>query len=60
MIELILVFMSGSPWLTFCLIFIFLCSIDELYKKTIRGLNIRKHGWPPLNCDADGDFRGEE
>jgi len=22
----------------------------------IRGYNIRKHGWPPEHCDADGDF----
>lgn len=22
----------------------------------IRHMNIRKHGWPPEHCDADGDF----
>ena len=27
-----------------------------IYNRTIRHLNIRKHGWPPEHCDADGDF----
>lgn len=25
-----------------------------------RHMNIRKHGYPPIHCDADGDFKGSE
>lgn len=25
-----------------------------------RHWNIRKHGYPPIHCDADGDFKTKE
>jgi hypothetical protein len=25
------------------------------YNRTMRMISIRKHGWPPPHCDADGD-----
>jgi hypothetical protein len=28
-----------------------------LWNRLMRHLSIRKHGWPPPHCDADGDFR---
>lgn len=28
--------------------------------RIIRGFNIRKHGYPPSHCDADGDFKEDE
>lgn len=28
----------------------------RLCNRVIRHLNIRKHGWPPPHCDADGDL----
>jgi len=29
----------------------FLC-----WNRAMRALNVRKHGWPPAHCDADGDL----
>lgn len=29
--------------------------IATLIRHIVRHLNIRKHGWPPPHCDADGD-----
>ncbi len=28
--------------------------------RPLRHWNIRKHGYPPSHCDADGDFKNEE
>lgn len=28
--------------------------------RTLRHWNIRKHGYPPVHCDADGDFKEEK
>jgi len=28
-----------------------------VWNRFMRHLNIRKHGYPPAHCDADGDFR---
>ena len=30
--------------------------IFRCWNRLMRMLNIRKHGWPPPHCDADGDF----
>lgn len=30
--------------------------IFKIYNQTLRHSNIRKHGYPPEHCDADGDF----
>jgi len=53
--------MSESPVLTFFLAVILGCTAyDVLFKlpnRLFRHLNIRKHGWPPDHCDADGDFK---
>jgi len=37
------------------LTFVFRC-----WNRMWRHLNIRKHGYPPAHCDADGDFRNIE
>jgi D-alanyl-lipoteichoic acid acyltransferase DltB (MBOAT superfamily) len=34
--------------------------ILAMYNRTFRHYNIRKHGYPPLHCDADGDFKPKE
>ncbi|MCA9458470.1 MAG: hypothetical protein KC587_17515 [Nitrospira sp.] len=49
-------FMGDHPILTFFLAFMVL----EFLYLFIRHLNIRRHGWPPPHCDADGDFNEEE
>lgn len=54
-------FMSESPYLSFSLA-IFLYGVFRvvffiLPNRILRHMNIRKHGYPPIHCDADGDFR---
>ena len=53
----ILQFMSESPFLIFFLVYIFAEVIFKTTNRIIRGFNIRKHGYPPPHCDADGDFK---
>ncbi len=31
-----------------------------MWNRIWRHLNIRKHGWPPVHCDADGDLKEEK
>lgn len=50
-------FMSGSPWLTFFLLLIGSSAFVQLINRILRHWNIRKHGYPPPHCDADGDFK---
>ena len=54
-------FMSDSPYLSFFLAIIAASAIHTIFAYTInrplRHMNIRKHGWPPEHCDADGDFK---
>lgn len=57
-------FMDSSPWLTFFIAMIIAgCikfSFAMLINRPLRHMNIRKHGWPPNHCDADGDFKPTE
>jgi len=57
-------FMSESPYLTFFLAVIVAEVIIRvavnLPNRILRHWNIRKHGYPPAYCDADGDFRSEK
>lgn len=54
-------FMSSSPYLTFFLAVIggevVVRVLVNLPNRILRHWNIRKHGYPPVHCDADGDFR---
>ena len=54
-------FMSDSPWLAFFLAIIIAGGIKftlaMAINRPLRHMNIRKHGWPPSHCDADGDFK---
>lgn len=34
--------------------------IFAMWKRFLRHLDIKKNGWPPDHCDADGDFIIEE
>lgn len=61
-------FMSESPIVTIILGILALCAIYGVcnliwfsINRFFRTMNIRKQGWPPSHCDADGDFKkGEE
>ena len=42
----------------FFVVFLTVCElICKVWNRLMRMLNIRKVGWPPEHCDADGDFR---
>jgi len=54
-------FAGSSPWLTF---FLFLICGEVVIRicvnlpdRMLRHWNIHKHGYPPMHCDADGDFK---
>lgn len=53
-------FMSSSHWLTFFLAVGVCCIVEILFfrlpNRVMRHANIRKWGYPPAHCDADGDF----
>lgn len=34
--------------------------IQFLINRPLRHMNIRKHGYPPAHCDADGDVKPEK
>lgn len=53
----VLNFMGWHPYLTFFLFALATQFIYSLFSRMFRAMNIRKHGWPPAHCDADGDFR---
>ncbi len=52
---------SRYPGWTLFVIMVVLIGIIRLifrsWNRFMRHLNIRKHGWPPPHCDADGDFK---
>lgn len=54
-------FMSDSPILTFFLAVaigdVVVRVVVNLPNRILRHWNIRKHGYPPAHCDADGDFK---
>jgi len=58
-------FASNNPWLIFWSVFwlslMALAGLNIILRycinRPLRAMNIRKHGWPPAHCDADGDFR---
>ena len=60
-------FMTNSPFLTFFIIVGIGIILDSILtfcfkciNRSLRTINIRKNGWPPEHCDADGDFKPNE
>ncbi len=53
-------FMGAHPVLAVILALILMATIEVLGRylinRPLRHANIRKHGYPPSHCDADGDF----
>ena len=47
----------GSMILLYLVLWIPSRLIFIIVNRTLRHLNIRKHGWPPSHLDADGDWR---
>jgi len=62
MIELIKLALS-SFWTFFGFLILLSCVLEFLFKvwnRFWRHWGIRKHGYPPPHCDADGDFREDD
>lgn len=55
--ENMLLFMTDNPVLTFALAYLIYITVFRCWNRLMRHLNIRKSGWPPSHCDADGEFR---
>lgn len=55
-----LVFRSFWTFIGFVII-LALCLefVLKIWNRSFRHWNIRKHGYPPIHCDADGDFKKE-
>lgn len=52
----------GSFWsfVGCCIIISMLLTfLFRVYNRTLRCITMRKHGYPPAHCDADGDFEPE-
>jgi hypothetical protein len=59
MIEIIK-YIFSSFWVflgVLILISLILTFIANMHNRFWRHFNIRKHGYPPAHCDADGDFK---
>lgn len=41
----------------FSILYILLYCTINAFNRFFRHWNIRKHGYPPSHCDADGDFK---
>lgn len=53
-----IIFRSFWTWLGFTwILYILTHFLGAIINRTLRHRNIRKYGYPPPHCDADGDFR---
>lgn len=61
MIEVLEFMFSGFWTFVGCLIILAACIdlVSFLWNRFWRHWNIRKHGYPPPHCDADGDFKNK-
>jgi hypothetical protein len=53
-------FLLSDFWIWMGFVWILIIILDfifKIYNRTLRAMNIRKHGYPPAHCNADGDFR---
>jgi hypothetical protein len=52
-------FITENPFLSFLTVLVItyipIQSLLVGWARLLRHLNVRKHGWPPSHCDADGD-----
>jgi hypothetical protein len=52
-------FMSDSPFVTLCVVYMVTSTFFRCWNRVLRHLNVRSKGWPPAHLDADGDFKPE-
>jgi hypothetical protein len=48
---------NDSPYITTFVVITLANTISTMWNRFWRHFNIRKHGYPPPHCDADGDFK---
>jgi hypothetical protein len=48
-------FASQHPFTAGLMVLLMIGSVGQISGRIMRMINIFKHGWPPSNCDADGD-----
>jgi hypothetical protein len=53
-------FATESPVLTSFLFLVITQMILAVIQHISQAINIRKHGWPPEHCNADGDLKDNE
>jgi uncharacterized membrane protein YoaT (DUF817 family) len=53
-------FMDAHPFLTFFLACLAAYVVVKVWCRVWRHFDIKRNGWPPQHCDADGDFKGSE
>ena len=57
----LLPFMMDHPFISFFMLIVLCNAIVGItfrpWNRLMRHLNIRRAGWPPPHCDADGDFK---
>ena len=51
---------GNQPFLTVIVVYIVTHGVFLCCNRIVRGMNLRKLGWPPPHCDGDGDFRPEK
>jgi len=52
--------MDSGHLLVFLIFSLILTFIFKCWNRFWRHMNIRKHGYPPKWCDADGDLKKED
>lgn len=48
-------FVSNSPIFCFLVVFVICLTIESVFKSYTKTAVVRKHGYPPADCDAEGD-----
>lgn len=50
----------GCIMIIYLILETFFKTLTLIINRPLRHWNIRKHGYPPPHCDADGDFKQQE
>ncbi len=50
-------FVDTNPTISLVALFLIMAFFFKGWNRLMRMLNIRKNGWPPAHCNADGDFK---
>jgi hypothetical protein len=57
----LLPFMMEHPFISFFMLYTVCEATRQIIchplKRLLRHLDIKRNGWPPVHCDADGDFK---